>query len=127
MDKQRRDLDGVRKEVMEKEMLCSALRVGIFSHCSKPVYWFIYCIRCHALDFFFSFFFFTLNIETDVIPGDSTERCPSCQRRGSKTQDKNENLSKVQHCSFLASNGTVQNVITLKKKCFLFFSACLNA
>lgn len=30
VDKQRRDLDGARKEAMEKEMLCSALRVGVF-------------------------------------------------------------------------------------------------
>lgn len=28
VDKQKRDLDGVRKEIMEKEMLCSALRVS---------------------------------------------------------------------------------------------------
>lgn len=28
VDKQRSDLEGVRKEIMEKEMLCSALRVG---------------------------------------------------------------------------------------------------
>lgn len=28
VDKQRRDLDGVRKEIIGKEMLCSALRVG---------------------------------------------------------------------------------------------------
>lgn len=28
VDKQRRDLDSMRKEVMEKEMLCSALRVS---------------------------------------------------------------------------------------------------
>lgn len=27
MDKQRRDLDSLRKEIKEKEMLCSALKV----------------------------------------------------------------------------------------------------
>lgn len=29
VDKQRRDLDSTRKEIMEKEMLCAALRVSI--------------------------------------------------------------------------------------------------
>lgn len=45
--------------------------------------------------------FFILNIETDVIPGDSAERCTSCQRRGSKTEDQDENLSKVCCCLFI--------------------------
>lgn len=33
VDKQKRDLDSMRKDVMEKEMLCSALRVGCLLVC----------------------------------------------------------------------------------------------
>lgn len=34
-------------------MLCSALRVGTFSHCSELAGWFIYWSRCHLLSLFF--------------------------------------------------------------------------
>lgn len=70
---------------------------------------FIYCIRGHVLGLFF-----ILNTETDVIPGDSAERCTSCQRRGSKTQDQDENLSEVCCCLFIFL--AVQNVIPFNKK-----------
>lgn len=63
-----------------------------------------------------------LNIETDVISGDSAERCPSCKRRGSKTQDQDEDLSEVWRCSFLASDWTVQNFILFN---FFFVACCL--
>lgn len=38
VDKQRKDLDGVRKEIMEKEMLCSALRVGRLFFTAQNLY-----------------------------------------------------------------------------------------
>ena len=38
VDRQRRDLDSVRKEMTEKEMLCSALRVGFLSSVVSACY-----------------------------------------------------------------------------------------
>lgn len=78
-------------------------------------------------------FVFILNIETDVIPGDSAERCTSCQRRGSKTQDQDENLSKVCCCLFIfwlcksSSHLTKNNTCLQSNINDCTFSACLNA
>lgn len=38
VDKQRRDLDSVRKDIMEKEMLCSSLRVSCLYSVFKTIF-----------------------------------------------------------------------------------------
>lgn len=57
VDKQRRDLDGVRKEIIGKEMLCSALRVGRLFSLLKTFFLLIYLFIALGV-MFWAFFLF---------------------------------------------------------------------
>lgn len=52
--------------------------------------------------YFSPFFIIIMIIETDGVPRDKTEWCSGCQRRGSKTQDQDENIWKVPTVIFFA-------------------------
>lgn len=84
---------------MDKEMLCSALRVSrlFFIVQTHFVYWLVSPIApvMSFYLFIYSYIFFLTLIETDDIPGDTTERRPGCQGGGPETQDQNENIWKV--------------------------------
>lgn len=89
VDKQKKDLNIVQKEIMKKDMLCSALKVSRLL--LKPIFYTdLYHNMFVCLAHFHQFF-----IETDDIPRDAAEWSYICQGGGSETQDQTEDLWKV--------------------------------